>query len=72
MEIRKPRPNLFFIFYSEAANHYWVMPSLEVVKLANKGKSGKAKGRYRIVFTNTTVEGNGPSTSEMESMDRQV
>ena len=47
----------FFIFYSEAANHYWVMPSLEVAKLANRTKSGKAIGRYRIVFTNTTVKG---------------
>jgi hypothetical protein len=57
MEIRKPRPNFFFIFYSEAADHYWVMPSLEVAKLANRNKSGKAIGRYRIVFTNTTVKG---------------
>jgi hypothetical protein len=57
MEIRKPRPNFFFIFYSEAANEYWIMPSLEVAKLANQGKSGKAIGRYRIVFTNTNVKG---------------
>jgi hypothetical protein len=57
MEIRKPRQNFFFIFYSEAANHYWVMPSLEVARLANRGKSGKAIGRYRIVFTNTSVKG---------------
>jgi hypothetical protein len=57
MEIRKPRPNFYFIFYSEAADHYWVMPSLEVAKHANRTKSGKAIGRYRIVFTNTTVKG---------------
>ena len=57
MEIRKPRPNFFFIFYSEAANEYWVMPSLEVARLANRGKSGKAIGRYRIVFTNTNAKG---------------
>jgi len=57
MEIRKPRPNFFFVFYSEAANQYWIMPSLDVVKLATRNKSGKAKGRYRIVFTNTTVKG---------------
>lgn len=57
MEIRKPRSNFYFIFYSEAANHYWVMPSLEVVRRANKSKSGKASGRYRIVFTSTTVKG---------------
>jgi hypothetical protein len=57
MEIRKPRPNFYFIFYSEAANQYWIMPSLEVSKLANRAKSGKAIGRYRIVFTNTNVKG---------------
>lgn len=34
MEIRKPRPNFYFIFYSEAANQYWIMPSLDVTKLA--------------------------------------
>jgi hypothetical protein len=57
MEIRKPRQNFYFVFYSEAANEYWIMPSLEVAKLANRGKSGKATGRYRIVFTSTNVKG---------------
>jgi hypothetical protein len=57
MEIRKPRANFYFIFYSEAADEYWIMPSLDVAKLANRGKSGKAIGRYRIVFTNTNVKG---------------
>ena len=57
MEIRKARPNFFFIFYSEAANEYWIMPSIEVAKAANQVKSGKAIGRYRIVFTNTSVKG---------------
>jgi hypothetical protein len=57
MEIRRPRPNFYFIFYSEAANQYWIMPSLEVAKLATRNKSGKAIGRYRIVFTNTNVKG---------------
>jgi hypothetical protein len=57
MEIRKPRPNFYFIFYSEAGNQYWIMPSLDVTKLATRNKSGIAKGRYRIVFTNTNVKG---------------
>jgi hypothetical protein len=57
LEIRKPRPNFYFIFYSEAAGEYWVIPSLEVVELATKGKSGKAKGRYRLVLTSTNVKG---------------
>ncbi len=52
MEVRKPRKNFFFIFYSEQANTYWIMPSLRLVKEANRGKSGKGKGTYRIMFTN--------------------
>lgn len=57
MEIRKPRRNFFFIFYSELAKTYWVMPSLDVVKLASRNKTGKAAGRYRIVFTNIDSKG---------------
>ncbi len=52
MEVRKPRRNFFFIFYSEQADCYWVVPSLELVKEANRVKSGKGVGRYMIVFTN--------------------
>jgi hypothetical protein len=33
------------------------MPSLDVVRLATRNKTGKAAGRYRIVFTNTNVKG---------------
>jgi hypothetical protein len=28
LEIREPRENFLFLFYSEACNTYWVMPSL--------------------------------------------
>lgn len=57
MDVRDPRPNFFFIFYSEAANTYWVMPSLDLIDKANVGKSGKAKGKNRILFTNTRKDG---------------
>ncbi len=57
LEIRAPRPNFFFIFYSEAADTYWVMPSLEVVQKANVGKSGDNEGKYRLVFTNIRSDG---------------
>jgi hypothetical protein len=33
------------------------MPSLDVVKLATRNKTGKAAGRYLIVFTNTNAKG---------------
>jgi len=52
LEVRKPRSNFFFIFYSEQADCYWVLPSTELVKEANQNKSGKNAGKYRIVFTN--------------------
>ncbi len=52
LEVRHPRPNFFFIFYSEQADAYWVMPSLDLVREANIGKTGTNKGRYRIMFTN--------------------
>lgn len=52
MEVRNPRPNFFFIFYSEQADCYWILPSLELVKEANQNKTGQNAGKYRIVFTN--------------------
>ena len=57
LDIKNPRPNYFFIFYSEAANTYWVMPSLDIVATANVGKSGKAEGKYRLDFVNVSVKG---------------
>ncbi len=56
MEVRDPRPNYFFIFYSEQAGCHWIVPSLQLVKEANLGKSGKNAGRYRIVFTNVRTK----------------
>ena len=52
LEVRNPRPNFFFIFYSEQADSYWIMPSLDLVKEANQNKTGQNAGCYRIVFTN--------------------
>jgi hypothetical protein len=57
MEIRNPRPNFFFIFYSEGADTYWVMSSLDMVEKATVGKSGKSKGKFSLVFTNTLKDG---------------
>jgi len=52
LEVRNPRPNFFFIFYSEQADSYWIVPSLDLIKEANQNKTGQNAGRYRIVFTN--------------------
>lgn len=48
LEIRKPRPNFFFIFYSEHADCHWVMPSQDVVDEATQNKTGRTKGKYAI------------------------
>lgn len=60
MEIRKPRKFFYCIFYSEAANTYWVIPSLELVAQAYQNKSGVNKGKYRIVLANRVKEGVRP------------
>ena len=52
LEVRNPRANFFFIFFSEQTNCYWVLPSLELIKEANRNKTGQNSGKYRIVFTN--------------------
>lgn len=46
LKIPDPRPNYFFIFYSEAAECYWVVPSLDFVREANCQKGGANKGTY--------------------------
>lgn len=60
MEIRQPRENFFFIFYSELINTYWIMPSLDLIKEANIVKSGKNIGKYRIVLVNDNKTGVKP------------
>lgn len=40
-----PRRNLWFIFYTEIDNHFWVMPSKDVKKWAYTTKSGINKGK---------------------------
>ncbi len=57
LTIRSPRSNFFFMFYSEAADTYWIMPSLDIVEKANKTKTGKHIGIMSLNFTNTLVSG---------------
>jgi hypothetical protein len=56
LEVRDPRPNFMFVFYSEAVDSYWVVPSVDLVRMANQNKGGEEgdgryAGRYTIVFT---------------------
>ncbi len=57
MEIRKPRENFFFVFYSEAADCYWIMSSLDIVEKATQNKTGKNAGKFSLVFANKSVSG---------------
>ncbi len=51
MSIPKPRENYYFIFYSEQADTYWVLPSKDLVMLASRNREGKNKGKYHINLT---------------------
>lgn len=50
--------NYFFIFYSEMIDTYWVIPSLDIIRLAHESrtnvslnKSGKNAGKYAVRVT---------------------
>ena len=60
MEIRHPRKNFFFIFYSDQAKTYWVVPSLELIKEARRNKEGLNKGKYSLNFCNVSSKGVRP------------
>lgn len=60
MLIRNPRENFYFIFYSEHANTYWIVPSLELVVEARMNKAGANAGKYAIQFCNSTKGGLKP------------
>ncbi|OGO52136.1 MAG: hypothetical protein A2148_12565 [Chloroflexi bacterium RBG_16_68_14] len=57
MEVRRPRKNFYFIFYSEQADTYWVLPSLQLVREATRNKTGRNAGKYRIQFCNVSRSG---------------
>jgi len=57
MEIRDPRENFVFIFYVEASNKYWVIPSLHLVHQAWRNKGGENAGKYKIDLCNRNAAG---------------
>ena len=54
LAIDEPRRSYVFVFYSERARTYWVIPSTTLVTpgFCNVVKSGPSQGRYRILLTN--------------------
>ena len=51
MDIREPRDNYYFIFYSDQVGCYWVFPSLKLIEVASRNKQGKNVGKYHINLT---------------------
>jgi len=66
IQIPNPRPNYFFIFYSEQAEKHWVIPSLALAAHASRRKSGDNVGSYTIKFTNHTSAGVTPRPKFVE------
>ena len=54
LTLKKPRETLFYIFYSEGANCYWVMPSLDVAKYAHRNKAGKTRENITLCLLTRT------------------
>ncbi len=50
LQIRDPRENYLWAFYSEYIGATWVIPSLELVSMASMNKTGKNIGKYTINF----------------------
>lgn len=57
LDIPHAREDYYYLFYSEAVNTYWVVPSLELIREANRNKSGKNAGKYSIRFCNKSPKG---------------
>ena len=62
LTVSKPRPNYWYIFFSEVINTYWIIPSVDLVKVANVNKGGtskrsKNKGKFTIVLANKNKTG---------------
>ncbi len=62
LTVRKPRRNFWYIFYSEVINTYWVIPSMDVIRLSSVNKGGpdlnsKNKGKLAIKLANRNKDG---------------
>lgn len=57
LDVRRPRTNFIYVFYSEAADAYWVMPSNHFVDEATQNKSGANAGHHTIVLTSRHKDG---------------
>lgn len=54
-DIKDPRENFVFTFYSEWLNSYWIVPSLELINFASKNRKGNNVGKYHVLFSGMRV-----------------
>lgn len=52
----EPRPNYWFVFYSERMDTRWILSSEEFVKEANQNKTGKNAGKRSIHFNGKNIK----------------
>jgi len=54
----KPRPNYWFVFYSERMDTIWIMSSNEFIRDAGQNKTGKNAGKRSIWFNGRNTKAN--------------
>lgn len=55
----QPKENYYFIFYLETNNTFWVIPSLDVVRLSITNKNGKHSGKHSITLPKSEITPKG-------------
>lgn len=66
----EPRENLFFIFYTEANETYWTIPSLELINLCSQNKDGKNKGKRTMSVPMSSETDEAKRTAKAKKFDR--
>lgn len=66
VNLQSPRRNFFFIFYSEPADCYWIIPSLTLTALARRTKSGKHTGELKVTLATYNHEAGFHFRAEFE------
>jgi len=57
LKIDKPRENFIFVFFSEIANTYWIIPSKDLVGLASRNQKGLNQGKYSVTLASQRRNG---------------
>jgi len=50
-DVNDPRENFLFIFYAERLASYWIIPSLDLVRLGSRNVKGRNVGKYHILLS---------------------